>query len=573
MNRPYAYTPYIWPLLASAIFMAGLALYAWRHRRVPGARAFVVLVGLAALCSVFTAMEVTASDELIKIEWYKLELIAALATMTALLGFALEHSNPDEWTTRLKVLLLAVVPLGGGGLIATNDLHHLVWTRLWFDGFVHVERGPLNLVLLGCGLLMVLLAILVFVRLSLESGGVYRQQALAFLTAGTVPVLAFFVEPASAFLGAPLYAVILMFNVSGLLFAIAIFRFGMLSVVPVGRDTAVERMADGTLTLDAENRVVDLNPAAGEMLGLCRSAAVGHPAGHVLAARPELLRLLEQESPAGTEIVSDVGGRSRSYQVHVSPLLGRNGFKLGRLMWLYDVTEQKQARELLAQEQRGRAILQERERLARELHDGLAQTLAAAHLQAHTAKLLLTQGETAQTEECLDQLGDMTLQAEADVREYLLGVQTVLAGEHPFFPSVRQYLDRFHQRYGLHVDLSVEPEIEERGLNPAAEWQLLRLIQEALANVRKHAHAQCAEVSFAVVGQQARIIIADDGEGFDPAAAAAQGDGFGLVAMRERAEEAGGSLKVISSPGQGTRVVVKVPLRDKMPLKRPGAGR
>ena len=96
--------------------------------------------------------------------------------------------------------------------------------------------------------------------------------------------------------------------------------------------------------------------------------------------------------------------------------------------------------------------------------------------------------------------------------------------------------------------------------------QLLRIIQEALSNVRKHAyapqaHARCAQVIFTFAGPQARIAIVDDGHGFDPAAAASQGEGYGLRAMRERAEAVGGSLAVISSPGQGTQVVVLMPLK------------
>ena len=89
---------------------------------------------------------------------------------------------------------------------------------------------------------------------------------------------------------------------------------------------------------------------------------------------------------------------------------------------------------------------------------------------------------------------------------------------------------------------------------------MLRIIQEALSNVRKHARAHCACVSFTSDGARARITVADDGQGFDLVAVGRQGEGFGLRAMRERAEGLGGTLAVTSCPGQGTQVVVEVPL-------------
>jgi signal transduction histidine kinase len=105
----------------------------------------------------------------------------------------------------------------------------------------------------------------------------------------------------------------------------------------------------------------------------------------------------------------------------------------------------------------------------------------------------------------------------------------------------------------------VPPELEEHGLAPAVEVQLLRIIQEALSNVRRHARAQHAQVIFGVTAQQFCLTIADDGQGFEPAAVAAHGEGYGLRAMRERVEGLGGDLTVNSAPGQGTQIVVQVP--------------
>ena len=258
-----------------------------------------------------------------------------------------------------------------------------------------------------------------------------------------LPLLTFFLEPAGINPLAPLDPVILVWNVSSLLYALAIFRFHMLEVVPIGRDTAIERMANGVLVLDAEDRIVDLNPAAGEVLALSRGATIGRPAGQALAAYPDLSRLLEQKTAASTEITLDGASQPRYFQVQASPLTHPGGFHLGRLILLQDVTEQHRAQAQLLAQQRALAIAAGTRAAGRELHDGLAQSLAAAHLQAQArAKSVCSlRGETAQVDEYLDRLAEIDPGGEADVREYLLGAKTGFSADRPFFVALRQFLD------------------------------------------------------------------------------------------------------------------------------------
>src|SRR5512137_1112932 len=177
MTGNYSYTPYIWPMFVSAIVSAALGVYAWRHRTVPGATAFVVYLLSIALWALLTGIEMAATAPL-KTLYYRLEAFAALTCLSALLCFALEHAGLGKWATRRNELLISLVTLGCIILAATNDLHHLIWTRMWFDRWVRIERGPLNLFFFGWGLLLPTLAVLVFLRLLLRSGGIYRRQAL-----------------------------------------------------------------------------------------------------------------------------------------------------------------------------------------------------------------------------------------------------------------------------------------------------------------------------------------------------------------------------------------------------------
>ena len=235
------------------------------------------------------------------------------------------------------------------------------------------------------------------------------------------------------------------------------------------------------------------------------------------------------------------------------------------------MTAQNRTQVQILKQQRSVATLQERERLAREMHDSLGQTLAASHLLAGTAKMLLGQGESVQAEKCLDQVSDLTLAAEADVREYLLGAKLTMTADQQFFDVLREYLVRFSQQYGLHVRLSVPPQLEAQGLGATIELQLLRIIQEALSNIRKHAGAHSTQVIFTDSEHFLQVAIIDDGRGFDPAAVAGRVQGFGLQSMRERVEALGGCIEITSQQGQGTQVLVQIK-REEEPREGMGAG-
>jgi signal transduction histidine kinase len=240
-------------------------------------------------------------------------------------------------------------------------------------------------------------------------------------------------------------------------------------------------------------------------------------------------------------------------------LVGRRGFGLGRLVLFSDISEQKRAQKQLQDHQRTLAHLEEREWLARELHDGVGQALAAAHLQVVAASELLARGQVDGTKTSLDQLVKVIREGKAHVGDYLFGVKT-WSSNGQFFMGLRQYLISYSQNARVRTELVIPPEIEKECLGEAIEAQLQRIIQEALTNVKKHSSADSVRVIFAFDGGQVEITIEDDGQGFDPAEFKSR-EAFGLHAMRGRAEAVGAHFEVKSSPGSGTQVIVRVPWR------------
>lgn len=203
------------------------------------------------------------------------------------------------------------------------------------------------------------------------------------------------------------------------------------------------------------------------------------------------------------------------------------------------------------------AIIEERERLAREMHDGLAQVLVYTGVKIDTIKALVASGRLAEADAELERLRQASGEAYTSVREAILGLTTRAGAGRDLLSALREFAERFSDDSGLAVEVSASGPLP--ALTPTAEIQLVRIVQEALTNVRRHAGARRARVAFSR-GQDGglRLAIADDGCGFDPAAPRPGGH-FGLHIMRERAASLGGNLSIHSEPGRGTVVQLELP--------------
>lgn len=561
MNGLYAYTPYIWPTIGTILLLLFLIGYSWQRRNVPGVPPFIVYLLLGVGMLTCKAIGYLAVDFPTKVFWFRIETNWWLPVVGAMTCFSLEYTYPGRWLTRRNLILLTALVLIIDIVGLTNDYNHLTFRGFAYNGTVVPLYGPWSWLGITFMIGLTMLSIMVFTWLFIHSPQHRWPVAMMLVAIMLTRSLGLFnpFPRDSWFLYFPTIVT------SYIAVAIALFGFRIFDPVPMARRTVIEQLHAGMIVLDPQERVASLNPAAERILNTPAKQVKGKRLKELLPAYPE--KSLADSGETEIELALGKESSLRHYILTVSPLNDFRGCEAGRLLLLRDVTEQKRAQATVLEQQRSLATLQERERLARELHDSLGQTLAATHLQAGTARVLLAQGETAQTDECLQQMADMTIAAEADVREYLLGAKTVFSPDHPFFASLREYMARFSQQYGLSVELSIPSTLDAQGLGQRIEVQLMRIIQEALSNIRKHAHAQNVQVAFTVVDSWVQITITDDGQGFDPAAVTArQAEGFGLQAMRERAEALGGSLEVLSQPGLGTKVIVHAPIQGESGL-------
>jgi two-component system nitrate/nitrite sensor histidine kinase NarX len=205
------------------------------------------------------------------------------------------------------------------------------------------------------------------------------------------------------------------------------------------------------------------------------------------------------------------------------------------------------------------AVTEERNLIARDIHDGIAQNLAYLNLETKKLETLLKGNSPLEALSELDQIRQVINDTYEDVRELLVDFRTKVKEDQDFLAVLSDYAQDFSQRTGIQVHLH-----NSSGglvLTSTVQVQLFRIVQEALSNVRKHASAKQVDVSLSVTRGVLEIHVQDDGRGFDSKALLEQKQPrMGLEIMRERIVGLHGKLDLESRPGGGMTVRVAVPL-------------
>ncbi len=214
----------------------------------------------------------------------------------------------------------------------------------------------------------------------------------------------------------------------------------------------------------------------------------------------------------------------------------------------------------LYQRAQAAAVFEERNRLARELHDSVSQQLFSITLTAQAARAQLERNPS-RLPALLDRLQETATAALAEMRALIFQLRPPALRDQGLIAALQQHAQHLAHREGLRIELNVTgDERHARGI----EQPLFRIVQEALNNVVKHAAARNVQIALEFAADRVRISVTDDGKGFDPTAPpSGEGRHLGLLSMRERAAELGGSFSVRSQPGTGVQIEVIVPLRGR----------
>jgi signal transduction histidine kinase len=202
------------------------------------------------------------------------------------------------------------------------------------------------------------------------------------------------------------------------------------------------------------------------------------------------------------------------------------------------------------------ALAEERLRTAGEMQEGLAQVLAYVNTKTQAVKELLRAGRADEASRHLDQLASAAREVYADARESTVGLRSAAVPGRSIGEALEDYLQTWQADSGIGCSLTVSGSPR---LDFNAQLQVLRIVQESLANVRKHAGASRVEISLLQTDNLLRVTVRDDGSGFDPSLPSrSELPRFGLATMRARAEALGGTFHLDSAPGAGTQVTIEL---------------
>jgi two-component system sensor histidine kinase DegS len=200
----------------------------------------------------------------------------------------------------------------------------------------------------------------------------------------------------------------------------------------------------------------------------------------------------------------------------------------------------------------------ERRRIARDLHDGPAQGIASMLIRLDLVGQLAPndQQRTFQELASIKEMGRETL---TDVRRIMFELKPTLVNDSGLVTTLKEFFNDYEAKYNFDIDFVVFG--AEKKYDLTLEIALFRLVQEALTNVRKHAAVKKALVKLEHRGDMLTLVVKDNGLGFDPEAIEmAAGESYGIIGMKERVELLGGEIDILSAPGAGTQVIIKVPV-------------
>lgn len=354
----------------------------------------------------------------------------------------------------------------------------------------------------------------------------------------------------------------------------------------------IEFLPDATFVIDKDRKVIAWNRAIEEMTGVKKDQILGkgnyaHAAPFYGEARPILIDLVVDDKTGfeerydfverkGNTIYGEVfvpntyGGKGAYLWGTASPLLDSSGQMIGAIQSIRDITARKHAEDAILQSEKQLRFLssrllsaheEERKRIARELHDGIGQSLAAVKFFVENTLKSAETGEADQIVRSLETLVPMIQNTLQEARRIYTGLRPSMLDDLGIVATIGWFCREFCKAYpGIYLEAKVD--ISEEDVPEDLKIVIFRIIQEAMNNVAKHSGAEFADICLTKIGDTLRLNIEDNGKGFDLDSVLGKHPherGLGLTGMKERTELSGGTFVLKSFLDEGTMIAAAWP--------------
>jgi len=330
--------PYVFALFVSTVAAIIVVIVAWDRRNAPGARPLMALGGAIATWTLTYAIHFLVVEQA-RFFWLRATYLGVLTAPTTFLVFSIQYANRGHWLKKRVITLLTIEPLLTFVLLWTDPWHNLFFGGKPVNGMI-LDGGPWFWINVIYSYGLVLFAIITLFNAYRNTTRPLRGQAAAVLVGALLPWAINIVELLgfNPFSGLDLTPV--AFTISCICFTIGFSRFRLLDLVPIARDVLIESMSDGVMVLDAQNRLVDINQTALQMIKKPGQSVIGEPAENVFANIKEIYNRFQNTLNTREEIF--FGDKEPKYfDLRISPLYDRTGNYSGRLIVARDITERR----------------------------------------------------------------------------------------------------------------------------------------------------------------------------------------------------------------------------------------
>jgi PAS domain S-box-containing protein len=584
----FEYTPYVIPVILASVFALWIAAYGWQRRT---ARNTLLLTALSLALTEwlsFYALQISGANLATKVLFGEIKYIGVATTPLAWLFFAIQFADQGDLKPKRRLLfLISLIPAITSLLSVTTRWHGLFWSNpalVVADGFsdFSVDYGPWYWVHVSYSYLLILAGTVIVFRSVRQRQGLHRNQAIALIASVLAPwfgnILYFSGYNPIPYLDLTPFA----FTITVALLTWAIIGFRLVELAPIARTLIIEEMKDGMLVIDALGRVVDINPAAGQMIRTTAPKAIGKPLATLLDQWPNLLERYRYVMDTLEEFPI---GDGRWIELRISPLHDRRGQFLGRVIVLRDTTTRKETENALsaALEQAQEANRLKSQLLARvshELRTPLGGILGFAELLQLNTFGDLNDKQKEATDEIIGSANELTGIIEQLISQAQLEAES-LTLQNSWF-AIKNILRRVDERFsaaanakGLRFHIDLAPDFPEPIYGD--ERRVEQILSNLVGNAVKFTEQGQVDVRVCRVETGMWLMeVADTGPGitheaqayiFEPFRQVSnaitrdnRGTGLGLSITRQLVNLMKGEIRLESEPVQGSTFTVLLPL-------------